>query len=31
MPYQTKDDFAAVEDTDHLISGGFVVIDLEQF
>lgn len=30
MPYEAKDDFTAVEDTDHLVSGGFVVVDLEQ-
>jgi hypothetical protein len=31
MPDEAKDDFAAVEYTDHLVARGFVVIDLEQF
>jgi hypothetical protein len=31
MSYEAKYDFTAVEDANHLVSRGFVVVDLEQF
>lgn len=31
VPDETEDDLAAVEDADHFVSGGFVVVDFEKF